>query len=293
MSRTFLPFLLLLFTVFGAAQSTSDLSARYGVPNAEQFVVRRGITMMARYAEDRTACEMLIEPQHSFHRVDGKEQSMASHTVTKIIDELIPESERGILLGRGTEHMGASEVQVALYQNVTISQYFVRYLPANHDEKSATLVRKDGACNSANASRNYVPAIKLNASDLQTRYGEPETQRLVVRPNITLTVSYGSDQAACRIAVGPTRSIIPRDETVQYMRPEEVTEIINEVLPEADRGELLNRSVTESGCNDYETIDYQNVTVSRFRHTCDLPKPEVEGMATITRKNPACGSGGK
>jgi hypothetical protein len=236
---------------------------------------------------------MLIEPQHSLHRPDGKEQSMASRTVAKIIDELIPESERGILLNRMIENMGASELQVALYQNVTISQYFVRYLPANHDEKSATLVRKDGACNSANASRNYVPTIKLNASDLQTRYGEPETRRFVVRPNITLTVSYGGDQAACRIVVDPTRSIIPRDETVQYMRPEEVTEIINEVLPEADRGELLNHSVTKSGCNDYEIIHYQNFTFLRFRHTCDLPKPEVEGMATITRKNPACRNGGK
>jgi AAA+ superfamily predicted ATPase len=94
------------------------------------------------------------------------------------------------------------------------------------------------------------------------------------------------------MVVEPTRSIIPRDEPTPYMRPEDVTEIIDEVLPEADRGELLLGVVTKSGCNEYETMDYQNVTISRFRHKCDLPKPEIEGAATVTRKNPACSNGG-
>ena len=40
----------------------------------------------------------------------------------------------------------------------------------------------------------------------------------------------------------------------------------------------------ESGCNDLETEDYENVTIHRFRHRCRLPNPEIEGQATITRK---------
>ena len=293
MSRTVVTLLFLLFAMVAAAQTAGDLTARYGDPDAEQFVVRPGITMMARYAEDRTACEMLIEPKHSIQRHDDKEQSMATGTVSKVIDELIPELERGIQLNRIIESMGASEYHVAEYQNVTISRYFVRYLPANHDEKSATVVRKDGPCSPAIASQKYVPAIELNATDLRTRYGDPGAERFIVRPGITLMATYGTDQAACRMVVGPTRSIIPRDEPAQYMRSEEVTEILDEVLPESDRDELLLGVVTKSGCNDYETMDYDNVTVSRFRHKCDLPKPEIEGEATITRKNPACGNGGK
>jgi len=291
MSRTFLPPLFLLFAMVVAAQTASDLTARYGDPDSEQFLVRPGITMMARYGEDRTACEMLIEPKHSIQRPYDKEQSMATGTVSKIIDELIPESERGILLNRIIENMGALEYQVAEYQNVTISRYFVRYLSANHDEKSATLVRKDGPCSPGITSQKYVSAIELNATDLRTRYGDSGVERFTVRPGITLMATYGTDQAACQMVVGPTRSIIPRDEPAQYMRPEDLTEIIDEVLPEANRGELLLGVVTKSGCNDYETMDYQNVTVSRFRHQCDLPKPEIEGEATITRKNRACGNG--
>lgn len=186
--------------------------------------------------------------------------------------------------------MGALEARVAEYQNATISRYFTRYLPANHDETSATIIRKDGLCGSGIADQKFVPAIELNATHLQLRYGDPGVDRFVVRPCITLMVAYGTDQAACQMVVEPTRSIIPRHEPDRYMRPEVVTEIIDEILPEAERGELLLGVVTKSGCNDYETDDYQNFTVSRSRHKCHLPNPEIEGAATVTRKGSSCGN---
>jgi hypothetical protein len=95
------------------------------------------------------------------------------------------------------------------------------------------------------------------------------------------------------MVVEPAGSTIARGEPAQYMQPDDVTRIIDEVLSEADRGELLLGIVTKTGCNDYETLDYRNATVSRFRHKCDLPKPEIEGAATVRRKNPACGDGRK
>jgi hypothetical protein len=196
MSRTILLLLFPLFAMVAAAQTVSDLTTRYGEPDAEQFVVRPGITMMARYAEDGTACELMIESEHSIQRPDDNQQAMATGTVSKAIDELIPESERGVLLNRIIEVMGAGEYQVAEYQNVTIGRYFVRYLPANHDEKSATVVRKDGPCSSAISPRNHVDVIELNNTDLHTRYGDPVVERFVVRPGITLMATYGTDWAA-------------------------------------------------------------------------------------------------
>jgi MarR family len=287
MSRTVPRLLFLVFAVVAAAQTASDFTARYGYSDAERFVVRPEIVMTAKYTEDRTACEMLIEPEPSIRRPD-KDHSMAADTVSKVIDELIPVSERGILLSRGIENVGAAEYQVAEYQNVTIGRYFARYLPANHDEKSATVVRKDWKCTPAIASQKYVPAIDLNAADLHTRYGVPVAQRFEVRPRITLMVAYGMDQAACQMVVEPTHSIIPRDEPAKYTRPEVVDEIIDEVLPDADRGKLLFGIVTKSGCNDYQRDDYQNFTVSRLRHNCSLPNPEIEGVATLTRKSLLC-----
>jgi hypothetical protein len=228
MSGTVLATLFLSIAIVAPAQNATKFTARYGYPDAERFVVRPGITLLASYAEDRSACEMVIEPKHSVLRQrDDKEQSMVTDTVAKIIDELIPKSERGILLNHIIENLGAAEFHVAEYQNVTISQYFVRYLPANEDEKSATIVRKDTICTSAIAFQKYVPAIELTATDLHARYGEPDMERFLVRLGITLTVAYGVDQATCQMLVEPKGSIIPRDEPTKYMRPEVVTGIID------------------------------------------------------------------
>ena len=101
---------------------------------------------------------------------------------------------------------------------------------------------------------------------------------------------YAEDRTACEMLIEPIRSIIPHDEPAKYMRPEVMSEIIDEVLPEADRGKMLLGVVTKAGCNDLETDDYENVTIHRFRHRCLLPNPEIEGAARITRKSPSCGA---
>jgi len=291
MLRTVPRLLLVLFATVGVARAADDFAAHYGYPDAEKFLVRREITLTAKYGENHAACEMLIEPRNSRQLQSTKEQSMATATVSKIIDELIPPWQRGIFLNNLIESMGAAEYQVFVYQNVTIGRLFVRYLPANQDETSATIIRKDRVCRSSTILEEYVPRIELTASDLHVRYGDPVSQRFKIRREVTLTVAYGQDQSACQISVGPKRSIIPRDEPTRYLRSEVVSDIVNEVLPDANRGDLLLRTVTKSGCNELETMDYQNATVSRSRHNCNLPTPEIEGIATIRLKNPSCGNG--
>jgi hypothetical protein len=127
-----------------------------------------------------------------------------------------------------------------------------------------------------------------SASELKARYGDPDVERFLVRPGITLMARYAGDRTACEMVIEPIRSIIPRNDSDMYIRPELMTEIIDEVLPEASRGKLLLGVVTKSGCNDLETEDYENVTIHRFRHRCNLPNPEIAGEATITRKNTSC-----
>src|SRR5580704_7508916 len=79
MSRTVLAPLFLSITIVAAAQNASDFTARYGYSDAERFVVRPGITLLASYAEDRTACEMIIDPKHSLVlQRDDKDQSMVT-----------------------------------------------------------------------------------------------------------------------------------------------------------------------------------------------------------------------
>jgi hypothetical protein len=133
-----------------------------------------------------------------------------------------------------------------------------------------------------------ITASAQTASDLVARYGEPDAERFLVRPGVTLTVRYDGNRTACEMVIEPTISIMRQAEPGKYIPPELMDQIIDEVVTEADRGKLLFAAVTKSGCNDLETKDYENITIQRFRHRCRLPNPDIEGRATITRKDPRC-----
>jgi len=132
-----------------------------------------------------------------------------------------------------------------------------------------------------------VPAI-AQQSDFTARYGDPAAEQFVVRPGITLMVEYGTSRVACRMLIEPRHSILRRNESAKYMRPEVVTEILDEVLPQPDRGIQLRHSVTKSGCNEFEVTEYENATITRTTLRCNLPNPEIEAEATVSRKAPAC-----
>ena len=108
-----------------------------------------------------------------------------------------------------------------------------------------------------------VPAI-AQQSDFTARYGDPAAEQFVVRPGITLMVEYGTSRVACRMLIEPKHSILRQNESA--MRPEVVTEILDEVLPQPDRGMQLRHVVTKSGCNEFEITEYENATITRTTH---------------------------
>lgn len=132
-----------------------------------------------------------------------------------------------------------------------------------------------------------VAAPAQTAGRLAAQYGEPDAERFLARPGITLMARYGEDRTACEIVIEPIHSIIPQTEPDKYMEPEVVEQIVNEILPEADRGKLQSSSMTKTGCNDIETKDYENLTIVRVRH-CGLPTAQIERTAKISYKRPSC-----
>jgi hypothetical protein len=130
--------------------------------------------------------------------------------------------------------------------------------------------------------------IRLKALDLPVPYGDPDVQRFAVRPTVSLMVEYEPERTVCRMLLKHKLSILRRDEPAKYLRPELVTEILDEVIPESDRCAETSHSITKSGCNEFEIAEYVHVTIVRFRHNCQLPDPETEERATITRKDAGC-----
>jgi hypothetical protein len=72
------------------------------------------------------------------------------------------------------------------------------------------------------------------------------------------------------------------------MSSEAVTEILEEVVPESVRGKQIARSITMSGCNVIQLIDYGNVSIMRSTHTCDPFSLEQDIRTAITFKRDAC-----
>jgi len=127
------------------------------------------------------------------------------------------------------------------------------------------------------------------SQDLHSRYGEPDRERFLPRPNIALTVEYGPDHLVCgALLVPPTiqpllTERVPEvvkgrahqyeihtelQEPPQYMTSDAVSEILEEIAPTALRGEKVRSGMTVSGCNQISFTEYANVSIMRSIHNC-------------------------
>lgn len=287
MSRTPLIVVFFISAVVASAQTAGDFVSRYGDPNVERFIIRPGVTLTVAYASDRTGCQMTVQPRHSILKNDNELELMPRKIVREVLEQVLRESSGESLL-RNIEEVVGCDVQVhSTHYDVTINTSQSHTCHASEDGvANMSIVREDRPCGTSDSSEVF---IAQRAIDIHTQYGVPDAQRYVARPGIALRVSYGGDQSPCEMLIDRTGPIIQRDMHVKYMRPEVVTEILDEVLPQSDRGIQLRRTVTKSGCTNFEIIDYENATITRTTHTCDLPNPEIEGAATVTRRNPSCG----
>jgi len=70
------------------------LKKKYGLPVAETFLLRPGITVTASYDSTGQVTELLIAPQLT-DLITSKSKGLSQETLKELIDELIPLSERG------------------------------------------------------------------------------------------------------------------------------------------------------------------------------------------------------
>jgi hypothetical protein len=73
------------------------------------------------------------------------------------------------------------------------------------------------------------------SQDLHKRYGEADSECLMARPGIGLTVEYGSDHSACRILIEPPHPRFHPEES-PLMSSDTVTDILEEIAPVKMRG---------------------------------------------------------
>jgi hypothetical protein len=134
-----------------------------------------------------------------------------------------------------------------------------------------------------------------NSSELRLHYGKPDIERFLVRPEIGLTVEYGSDGLACQMEIRPLRpllyGIIQADKVIsdKLMSVDTMDEILNEVVPPATRGaKIRDEGGFQSGSTYESGVSYDNVTIMHVRHGCDVLQPNCEVGASVTFKRPVC-----
>jgi hypothetical protein len=130
--------------------------------------------------------------------------------------------------------------------------------------------------------------LTQSSQELHNRYGDPDLQRFMARPGISVTVEYGSDQMACQAVIEPPRQLIYTEEHVPLMSSEAVTEVLEEIVPANMRGKETSKTITMSGCNVFQVVDYENVSVMRSTHTCDPSSHDQDVRTAITFKRDIC-----
>ena len=129
---------------------------------------------------------------------------------------------------------------------------------------------------------------QTTATDLHNRYAQPIREEMQVRPGISITVQYGLDEQACEIRIHPTTTSLLAEDSEAPMPPDTVTEIIDEVAPEDERGKPGMKMIEYAGCNGMSIDQYQSVTINGYTHECLPLQPAREYPATLTFNKPEC-----
>lgn len=131
-------------------------------------------------------------------------------------------------------------------------------------------------------------ALAPSSQELHSRYGEPDLERFTVRPGISLTVQYGSDHLACQIKIEPTQPLIHQDEPTRFISSESVSEVLEEVVSVAMRGNVISRGSFQSSCAVGYVTDYENVTIMRGMSECKFSSPDHDSGTQIIFKRDIC-----
>jgi hypothetical protein len=127
-----------------------------------------------------------------------------------------------------------------------------------------------------------------SSQELHNRYGEPDLERFMARPGISVTVEYGSDHLACQALIEPHQPLIRTGEQVRQMSSQTVTEVLEEIAPMQARGKLTGIADTAFGVG-ITILDYENVSITRSTGGCCSSNPnQQEVRATVLFKRDVC-----
>jgi hypothetical protein len=117
---------------------------------------------------------------------------------------------------------------------------------------------------------------QMDTSTLRAKYGEPlARETFQVRPNIEAVVNYGTARQVCNIEMSQAQSATPQ----------ELDEVVDELVPPSTRGKLLNRVMMASGRFSEGITSYEHVTIAE---PLNPDHPGKRKAVRITFDRPDC-----
>lgn len=140
--------------------------------------------------------------------------------------------------------------------------------------------------------------------ELHRQYGEPTLERFSARPGISVTVEYGPDRLACEVRISPARSLVEEErlrsafqqqrgpapslkELSRCISSPAVTELINQLAPDAMKGKKIDGGSFQSSCLVINMSDYENMSIARGINHCE-PADQQDTDTSISFKREEC-----
>jgi hypothetical protein len=132
-------------------------------------------------------------------------------------------------------------------------------------------------------------ATPQTSTDYYARYGQPDAERFVVRPDLVLSVEYGADGDACKMRIEPRQSLMYPISTNPAAPVDEAWQVLNEVVPPETRGkELGPGKMFGQIAGAPPPTEYENVTIIQEFGTGT--KPLTMSSIAVLFKRPECQS---
>jgi len=112
-----------------------------------------------------------------------------------------------------------------------------------------------------------LPVVSQTNSDFRQRYQSPKVGSYVVRPNIIMSVRFADESLwkgyACEAVIKPEATTSSSEVSSETFASESALEIIDEVVPIAQRGKLINALSVNGGCTGMRISMYEQVVINR------------------------------
>ncbi len=129
-------------------------------------------------------------------------------------------------------------------------------------------------------------AVVQTSDDLQKKYGTPLSQTYMVRPGITVTVTF-KDGKTCEMLIEPERRLTMKSSTPK-LTLRQLDEIIDELVPVKERGKPLAAGFVNATCLPDDDCQGTSATYEKISIYYNVSGVDAYRYATIQWGDQAC-----